>query len=501
VAQTLVINGVSYAYPETADTDWGDVATSWAAAVSTSLLQKTGGTFTLSAEVDFGASFGLKSTYYKSRATFPSTTGQIRLGTTEVIAWRNNANSGNNTLATDSSDNLLYNGVNFAGTIPINRGGTGQTTANAGFNALSPMTTLGDIIYGAASGAGTRLAGNTTTTKLFLTQTGTGAVSAIPAWAAILAADISGLTNSNLSGSAGITGANIANTTIATGNMVNNAITNAKMAQMATLTIKGNNTGGTADPLDLTIAETQSILFPVTAKSADYTLTSADWLIAYTASGGTRTGTLPTAVGISGKQFGMSRIDNTIANTVNFATTSAQTIDGSSVMPKLYLPGDYQIVASTGTNWITVSKFFTKVTARYTRSTAQNIANGTITTMIYPTNVFDTHNSYNTGTGVFTCKRAGKYQFGAIVTFASSGAWAATEEAFISLKVNSTTVMRMVDNYAQATFTFFLSLNGVGTVELTAGDTVEIQVFQSSGAALDTHNDANLNHFFVNEIL
>lgn len=43
-------------------------------------------------------------------------------------------------------------------TIAINKGGTGQTTAAAAFNALSPMTTSGDIIYGGASGAGTRLA-------------------------------------------------------------------------------------------------------------------------------------------------------------------------------------------------------------------------------------------------------------------------------------------------------------------------------------------------------
>lgn len=41
--------------------------------------------------------------------------------------------------------------------VSIANGGTGQTTANAGFNALSPMTTGGDLIYGGASGVGTRL--------------------------------------------------------------------------------------------------------------------------------------------------------------------------------------------------------------------------------------------------------------------------------------------------------------------------------------------------------
>lgn len=46
-------------------------------------------------------------------------------------------------------------------TIAIANGGTGQTTANAGFNALSPMTTGGDLIYGGASGVATRLANGT----------------------------------------------------------------------------------------------------------------------------------------------------------------------------------------------------------------------------------------------------------------------------------------------------------------------------------------------------
>lgn len=49
----------------------------------------------------------------------------------------------------------------------------------------NPMTTLGDVIYGAASGTATRLAGNTTTAKQFLSQTGTGTASAAPAWSAL----------------------------------------------------------------------------------------------------------------------------------------------------------------------------------------------------------------------------------------------------------------------------------------------------------------------------
>jgi hypothetical protein len=63
---------------------------------------------------------------------------------------------------------------------------------NNGSSFSNPMTTLGDTMYGGASGAPTRLAGNTTTTKKFLSQTGDGTNSAAPAWSALASADLPG---------------------------------------------------------------------------------------------------------------------------------------------------------------------------------------------------------------------------------------------------------------------------------------------------------------------
>lgn len=56
----------------------------------------------------------------------------------------------------------------------------------------NPMTTLGDIVYEDATPAPARLAGNITTTRKFLRQTGNGAISAAPAWDTIIAADVPG---------------------------------------------------------------------------------------------------------------------------------------------------------------------------------------------------------------------------------------------------------------------------------------------------------------------
>lgn len=68
-------------------------------------------------------------------------------------------------------------------TVPVTAilGGTNQTTY-----------TLGDILYSSATNTLSKLAGNITAVKQYLSQTGTGAVSAAPVWATIAGADITG---------------------------------------------------------------------------------------------------------------------------------------------------------------------------------------------------------------------------------------------------------------------------------------------------------------------
>ncbi len=64
--------------------------------------------------------------------------------------------------------------VTLSGTaLPILNGGTGQTTASAAFNALSPMTAVGDLIVGGTAGAGTRLAVGTANQILSVNTGGT----------------------------------------------------------------------------------------------------------------------------------------------------------------------------------------------------------------------------------------------------------------------------------------------------------------------------------------
>jgi len=74
--------------------------------------------------------------------------------------------------------------------LPVDQGGTGESSAAAAFNALSPATVLGDLIYASAALTSSRLPGNTAAVKKFLAQTGDGTNSAAPTWAGIDISDL-----------------------------------------------------------------------------------------------------------------------------------------------------------------------------------------------------------------------------------------------------------------------------------------------------------------------
>ena len=105
--------------------------------------------------------------------------------------------SGGTTGLTFSGGPITTSGtITQAGTLAIANGGTGQTTAAAAFNAISPMTTTGDTIYETSTGVAARLPIGTTSQVYTV-------VSGKPAWAtpatgvAVVSGFINGFTLSN----------------------------------------------------------------------------------------------------------------------------------------------------------------------------------------------------------------------------------------------------------------------------------------------------------------
>ncbi|MBL0233245.1 MAG: hypothetical protein IPQ08_06230 [Chitinophagaceae bacterium] len=190
--------------------------------------------------------------------------------------------------------------------------------------------------------------------------------------------------------------------------IANNAVTNAKAAQMAAHTFKGNNTGSTANAIDLTATQLTAELnefvgdsgsggtkglvvapatgdatkflrgdatwqtvsggsggFNYTAQTTTYTAVAQDYV---NCTSGTFAVTLPTAVSISGKTI---KIKNSGTGVITINTTSSQTIDGyASGVIALSNQNEEITFVSDGANWLIDSYKFKKSTVVYSTGAA-----------------------------------------------------------------------------------------------------------------------------------
>lgn len=137
-------DGADYVIPDIGDENWGQNVTDFLVAIPNGVVPRSG-TFTLTGDVSFGASFGLISQYFKSAVVNPASTGLVRLAKTDTVSWRNNANSANLSLGINGSDQLTFGGT----TIPTSTGN------------LTDVGTDGIVVTGgtgAVIGSGTSLA-------------------------------------------------------------------------------------------------------------------------------------------------------------------------------------------------------------------------------------------------------------------------------------------------------------------------------------------------------
>ena len=200
---TVTVNGTNHTIPQTNERGWGSAVTAWIQAISSNTLQPIGGTFTLTNDVDFGASYGLKSSYLSTRSSNPSTSGILRLNKTDSIGWRNNANSSNLLLGIDASDNLT-----FAGDI--------LTTTGAGIFSddgfyiydLSDSTKKIDFDPGGTTGTKTTITGAQTSNRVITLPDATATLVGADTTQTLTNKTINGSNNtiSNVSLSAAVTG-------------------------------------------------------------------------------------------------------------------------------------------------------------------------------------------------------------------------------------------------------------------------------------------------------
>ena len=244
--------------------------------------------------------------------TAAGTTGQVLLANTSgAPTWGSVPTSGAVTSISFGSTGLTPNSattgaVTVAGTLAIANGGTGQTTASAAYNALSPMTTVGDIVYEDTGPTAARLPIGTT--GQVLTVSG-----GVPSWATPAAnvssfqTSLNGLTPSTattgavtLAGTLGPTSGGTGLSSYTQGDLIYASATNtlSRLADVAT----GNaliSGGVSADPLWGKIGLTTHVdgTLPTANGGTNLTSFTSGGALYATSTSALTTGTLPIASG------------------------------------------------------------------------------------------------------------------------------------------------------------------------------------------------------------
>ena len=207
---------------------------------------------------------------------------------------------------------------------PINEthGGTNQTSY-----------AVGDTLYSSAANILSKLSGNITAAKLFLSQTGTGAVSAAPVWSTVTSGDITG---------AALTKTDDTNVTLTLGGSPSNALLNAASLTLGwtgqlDLTRGGTNNALVASAGGIVWSNASSLQILTGIGTAGHMLQSGA-----SVSPSWSTATYPSAATLSGSIL-RANGTNWIASTSTFADTYAN----NSI---LYANGANTIVGLSGAN-------------------------------------------------------------------------------------------------------------------------------------------------------
>lgn len=549
MSQNILFNGLTYTIPDTGETDWGENLTDYFVAIPQGALQKTGGVFTLTADVNFGPNFGIIVAYLKSIGVALATVGFIRLTKDDVIAWRNNADDGNLELSIDANDDLVFNGE------PLNA----QMAANTlkGNNTGSPaypmdltgteVTAMLDDVVGDSGAGGVKglvpapAAGDGAAEKFLKadgtweTPAGAGTVTSVglvmPAEFSVANSPITSagdLTvtkanqNSNLIYAGPLSGSAAAPTFRSIGSAdfgvgavsaftLNNLGLAASVSSNAlTIALKIND--GSTDP---TADSPVTIGFrSATSANGNFNLRSVTSALSLVISQGSTLGTTSgvpaylwvyaldnagtVELAVSQTRFDEGSIVSTTAeggagaadsNRVIYSTTSRSNVP-IRIIGRL-------LVTQTSTNWNAAPTEITlgsalwlpgSINCKYTQTSGQSIPSSTFTIMTGLTKVYDTCSMMNPTTGAATAPFAGKYRISGGCGF--DGVLGAG--AYIGASAAKNGSLNTGLNYLFNAGAFGRP-GGSTTIECAAGDTLAVMAYQETGSPQNTSGSAVFN--------
>lgn len=161
MATVVSYNGSNYTVPATGEENWGGTSKvdGLLVALANNVLQKSGGLFTLAAEVDFGGTAGFKAAWFKTHSSNPASAGIFRLANSEAINWRNFANGADLGLSVNASNNLIFNSaqvITATGTLNASKAVVTDSGSNLITHASTTATEIG-YVNGVTSAIQTQL--------------------------------------------------------------------------------------------------------------------------------------------------------------------------------------------------------------------------------------------------------------------------------------------------------------------------------------------------------
>jgi len=395
--------------------------------------------------------------------------------------------NGNVTLGNASADDLTIN-ASLASTIPIKT----TNTYNIGSSTLG----LASIYFGSSGGAfTTRLLGAAVSSSISLTlpstdgdsrdqisTDGSGVLSFVPIRRSVGHVSNYGLEISFNSGAMTITleGAN------------GSALSSTNMVDV----LFRNETAGTGTPNLLTLTSDRTL----TIASGSTLGTSSGtnhWIYVYLVDTDGTAANVKLAVSL--KWLDEGSLQTTVAESGNGDSgTTLYASSSHSNRPVRLIARMKSNQAAAGT-WatamseISLAPFAVNTPAIcYQTSAGQTIETaGSGEIVVYGTKVFNTCETYDSTTGVFTCPIEGVYRVSANILF-ESAAWAANKFIDLSIRKNSTSII-VNEKTTEAAVTTWVGNQVNGLLDCAAGDTIDIFIDHDRGTNTALLNLATYN--------
>jgi hypothetical protein len=142
------------------------------------------------------------------------------------------------------------------------------------------------------------------------------------------------------------------------------------------------------------------------------------------------------------------------------------------------------------------------IVARYATNAGQSIPNNAVTIVDFGTLVYDTHSAVTTGAAWhFHAPVNGYYAISAEVMFEATNTWVDGEYSDLEFYKNGVQLSTpdVKTNYP-ASGGQYMQLGGSDIIYLAANETLDVRVYQGSGAALLLFNNFSFNYVSIHKV-